>query len=358
MSRLVKAVRAIRSSLCRRCAWCAVLVTVPLLGLPHHLSAADWVVNGTFTEAGLLSGHRMAQAECVPESNSIWLVVDGDGECVRYFHAGLDLAGDNPLVHVWLHDDRLQPTGGGIGHRKPTNQVRNYNDRTPELLQASVDGYFATFGVPFIRISRPGTYGSSGDHRERRRLREVEIVNAAIDALKARYRIDTMALSGHAGGGHLVGTLLPRRTDLRCVVITSGNVALAHRGNFEGWRTDTTGYNDSVDPMDLVERIPKIRNRPIILAGDLRDARIRFDSQLRYHQRLREVGQETFMLLANAPPPDYHDLEYLGLKLVRWCLEGRSVADIAQSTKFITGVWEPEKRYEPEYTPGTRPKGD
>jgi hypothetical protein len=33
-------------------------------------------------------------------------------------------------------------------------------------------------------MSRPGTYGSSGDHSQRRRPAEAKIISAAIDALK------------------------------------------------------------------------------------------------------------------------------------------------------------------------------
>ena len=329
-----------------------VLLGVTLLaGLAHpppSSAASDGGFGGAFSIDDLLKGSIATQAECVPESNSLWIVVDGKGECVRYFQAGLERSGENRLVHVWLHGDRLRPKWSSrIGQGKPAgNEPLNYQDREPRTLQAFVDQTFKSFGIPFVRLSRPGTYGSSGDHRERRRQREVSIVAAAIDALKSKYQVKTFLLSGHSGGGHLVGALLAQRLDLSCVVITSGMVSVAERVRLEGWNTDVTGYADFVDPIALVERVPKVLNRPILLVGDTRDTEVWFDSQHSYFMRLHRAGHRVFLLSAKAPGPEFHDLSYLGLNMVRWCAEGRSISDIVDSTKFITESIEPDrKRY-------------
>ena len=310
--------------------------------------AEDWVVDGTFKVEGLLNGHEMTEAECQPAGNSLWLTVDGRGDCIRYFHAGLDESGPNRLVHIWLHGDRLSPRWSSrVGHGKPSNnEPVAYGDSDPAGLEASAKGIWRTFGVPYIRLSRPGTYGSSGDHKQRRRPREIELMHAAIEALKARYQIEYLALSGHSGGGHLVGALLPRRPDLRCAVIASGNVAPGQRIRLEGWSTDTTGYTDWVDPVLLVDDIPVLVTRPIILLADPRDQLIWFSSQQLYYQHLHQRGHKVVMFAAKAAGPDYHDLSYLGQNVVRWCLERRSDNEILSSTKFLIDIIKPgSKKY-------------
>lgn len=54
-------------------------------------------------------------------------------------------------------------------------------------------------GLPTIIIARPGTYGSSGNHYHRRRAEEFRAINAALDAIKARYGIQRVILNGHSG---------------------------------------------------------------------------------------------------------------------------------------------------------------
>jgi poly(3-hydroxybutyrate) depolymerase len=57
-------------------------------------------------------------------------------------------------------------------------------------------------------MSRPGTYGSSGDHSQRRRPAEAKIISAAIDALKKKYQIQELVITGQSGGGHVTASLI------------------------------------------------------------------------------------------------------------------------------------------------------
>jgi hypothetical protein len=47
-------------------------------------------------------------------------------------------------------------------------------------------------------IARPGTYGSSGNHYRRRQAEEFRALNAAVDAIKARYAIRVLSLADTA----------------------------------------------------------------------------------------------------------------------------------------------------------------
>lgn len=68
------------------------------VGVPLH---AD-----TFAPSGVLSGSVTTEAHCAATPDSaVWVLVEGRGECVRYFAAGLEKA--NRIAHFWFHGDRM-----------------------------------------------------------------------------------------------------------------------------------------------------------------------------------------------------------------------------------------------------------
>lgn len=144
----------------------------------------------TFTKAGLLSGSVMTEGACSDPDTSLWVTVSGKGECVRYFHTGLK--DDNDIVHVWLHGDRIRRTRDG-------NVAGGYSEESPQKQQHRATHAFQETTVPTILLSRPGSYGSSGFHTQRRRPRNVNIVLEAITTLKEKYKINRFAISGQSG---------------------------------------------------------------------------------------------------------------------------------------------------------------
>jgi dienelactone hydrolase len=207
--------------------------------------------------------------------------------------------------------------------------VIGYGSPDAEDLRARAARDYRSYGVPYIRLSRPGVYGSSGDHKERRRPREVALANAALDALKEKYRIGRFALSGQSGGGHLVAALLAFRGDVACAVVTSGVVAVRERIAAKGWTADSTGYADFLDPIEFVARIPRDRNRRIYIVGDPRDRAVPFESQAAYHRALVAAGHDASLVRARASGESHHSLSPLGFLVVNGCLEGVPAPEIA-----------------------------
>ena len=107
-------------------------------------------------------------------------------------------------------------------------------------VQALAEQFAATFGRPYLHLGRPGILGSTGNHLDRRRPREVALVDAALDRLKRHFGWTSLNLAGQSGGGHLVAALMARRSDIDCAVIASGNTAVAQRNRENGWATDIT----------------------------------------------------------------------------------------------------------------------
>ena len=286
----------------------------------------------TFTPEGLKSGFKMTKDMCQFEGTGIWMVASDNCECIRYFHAGLK--DKNHIVHIWFHGDALNtywkgPVGLGT---KDYTEVLSYKDSAPDNLQQYANREYAKFGIPYIRFSRPGVYGSSGDHNQRRRPREVEIVNAALDALKKKYNIESFILSGQSGGGHLVASLLSIRKDISCAVITSGVVAVAERVKFKGWHADVTGYADYYDPLKHINDIILNIDRPIFVVGDPRDTNVPFSTQETYYKELKKAGHRTFLIKANALGEQHHSLSHIGFQIVKWWHDGTPVDDIIQKS--------------------------
>ena len=279
----------------------------------------------TFIPAGLLSGSVMTEEACgrLDPGTTLWLVVDGRGECIRYFHVGLE-EGRNELVHVWLDGDRM----AGHGY---TKRALNYRNRTEERQRRLPHKIRWKSGLPSIAVSRPGTFGSSGFHDQRRRPRNVAIVLAVFDALKERYGIEKFAVSGQSGGGHLVGAVLADRTDLLCAVATSAVLAVSLRIRHKGWSTDATGYTDFYDPIDHVDEIPVDRDRRIFIIGDPRDKEVPFSTQRTYYEAVRAAGHAAWLISTKeSRGREHHGLVHQGHKAVKYCSEGMPSAEIVQ----------------------------
>ena len=155
----------------------------------------------TFRWSGVRGGHTMTESECQWPETSVWVVVDGKEECLRYFHAGLGAT--NTYAHLFIHGD---------------TRVANYQTSESKI-QSRVDDQHRGFETGHIWLSRPGIYGSSGNYlRNRRSLREARLVNAAIDGIKAKHRIGRFDLTGQSSGGRLVAILLTMAAvfDARC----------------------------------------------------------------------------------------------------------------------------------------------
>ena len=215
----------------------------------------------TFQWSGVRGGLTMTEADCRWPGTSVWVVVAGRGECMRYFHAGLGES--NPHAHLFIHGD---------------TRAANYQTSESKI-QSRVDDQHRGLETGHIWLSRPGIYGSSGNYlRNRRSLREARLVNAAIDGIKAKHRIGRFDLSGQSSGGRLVAILLTMRGDIRCAVSASGGLAQRQLFQLRGWRWKRF----IVDPISIVDKIVPDADRRIFLLGDQWDQIVPFEIQQSY----------------------------------------------------------------------------
>ena len=94
-----------------------------------------------------------------------------------------------------------------------------YASRSPKTLQALADGMGRRAGVPFILLSRPGIFGSSGEHKQRRRELEPHVMPAALAATKARHRLRGARIGGIVAPAALAGLWPQQGPDRPCRLV-------------------------------------------------------------------------------------------------------------------------------------------
>lgn len=255
-----------------------------------------------FTADDVLNG--VAPGDC-QGSNYIRVALDGRDDCLRFYGAQAEPTGRPPLVFlegdvISVAQPRTDP---------PVWQVSEFYKRlNPRLMQKEAEHYSAATARTFVNLARPGTFGSSGHHLERRRPREVALVNAALDVLKARFGWAQINLAGFSGGGHLVGALLAQRDDIGCAVIASGNVAVRQRGMERGLSTDVTGYADFVDPIEHAAEIGRRHPMRVVILTDPFDRVVEAKFQDMFAVALRTAGVAVEQRLVAAADPGHHNL--------------------------------------------------
>ena len=278
----------------------------------------------TFPGGELVGGSTSDAAQCAALPLAVWVTVDGKGDCIRAYGAGLK-QGSNSNVLVYLSGDRLAGRRIGSGYEK----------ESPDSLQADVNRWSGQAGVPYLFLARPGTYGSSGDHAQRRRPREGKLVDAALQALKARDAVGTFHLAGQSGGGGLVANMLNVRSDIGCAVAASGAVAVDLRAQLLDRNKDTTGYTDSYDPVAHVKDIVKRPGLRIFVLSDRGDQAVPFKSQEHYVAELRKQGIAPVHIELTARGALHHDLVAFAKPALIWCAQGKTDSEIETALKAM-----------------------
>ncbi|NUB23911.1 alpha/beta hydrolase family protein [Azospirillum brasilense] len=285
-----------------------------------------------FSNAAVTGGVTITRKACAAleaQHTAAWVEVDGRGECLRYYAAGLRPApGPNPIAAAWMHGDIMGTKPTSVGHQEGLG-VASMIDQERALAER--------FGIPFLFLARPGAYGSSGRFWTTRHTpREAALMNALLDVLKARYGVAEWALGGHSAGGTLTAEFLARRHDLRCAVISSG--APAYRAYLEarGLRTLLARPQGWFDPAASLDRIPPDPERRVFVIGDPRETNIPFDTQRGYFDALTARGHAAWLVpLERAPAPRHHSLVDFGETALGLCGSSADSGQIVATLKAM-----------------------
>lgn len=249
----------------------------------------------------------VAQAQKCPEISSyLWVRHEQGDDCIRYFSGGV--LSKAPVVIAVFVGDRDRAL------RRAPEDIRNNTRRAQESVAARLT---RQAGFPVVIVARPGTYGSTGNHRQRRQAREFLALSAALSEMKRRYAIGQFVLLGHSGGATAAAALLTLgRTDIRCAVLTSGAFDLLERsrrrslaaGNRSSFKRDTTGLASPYDPLYEVGNIVADEHRRIYVLGNPQDKITPFDLQKKFTEMVAEAGHHVELKEIPAKAPQFHDL--------------------------------------------------
>ncbi|TKT69779.1 prolyl oligopeptidase family serine peptidase [Aquamicrobium sp. LC103] len=261
----------------------------------------------TFNAYEALYGSFSSRAQCAEVPNALWIEVDGKGDCIRFYAEGLN-DDRNAEVLVYFGGDVILRTSKGVRLVSP-----GYFRQSPDGIHTDMAQWSRQARMPAIYLARPGTHGSSGDHNQRRYRREVALMDQALEMIKSRYGISSFILTGQSGGGHMVASLLNRRSDITAAVISSGLVSVKRVMNYWDRRRTIPGWllYDASEFYDPADEVSKIRSAPapgIYVISDPEDHVVPFLSQLHYVRRLRRAGFEPQHIYAHATDRKRHAL--------------------------------------------------
>ncbi len=190
-------------------------------------------------------------------------------------------------------------------------------------------------GVRIVFVARPGTFGSSGDHDLRGERREMMVMNAAVDAIKARLGLTDLVLAGQSRGSQVAAALLTMgRRDVRCAVLGSGSLfTVENERRFQLSKgrqvSEVSLRNIFFDPSAYLAEIVGDAGRRIFILGDRADTITPFDQQMAFGQRLKELGHHAVTFEIRAQGREMHGATHLALPAAAMCAKGASDEQIA-----------------------------
>jgi hypothetical protein len=268
----------------------------------------------------LVRGITATQAQCATLPQAVWLNVSGREFCIRYYLSAAGGEGTRPVV--FLQGDRLGRLNLKTGEYALSGRDKDIDTdefgRIADALSKQAKG-------PAIYLARPGLDGSSGDHRIRHSVLELDVTNAALDAIKQRHRFDGFHMMGQSGGSTLVGGMLALRSDIGCAVIGSGR--LAHDKPVRPSPDPATQY---FNVADAVSAIAQRRATRILLVTDPLDRKVPEPTQTNFLHALRQAGGQADQFLVQATDDDRHGVVAYSRTTAVGCMRGASTQEIAR----------------------------
>ena len=181
--------------------------------------AADGAGADIIKKEDALRGVTMTQAQCTAIAQAVSVNAYGQDFCVRYYLSTAGGEGSQPVV--FLNGDRNGPLK--LNPRMWSDPSRAEDVDTSDLI-AMADVLSKTVKTTAIYVARIGVEGTSGNHMSRKTMLELQLMNAALDAIKQRYGFEGFHLTGQSGGSRIVVGLVGKRRDISCAVAGSGQM--------------------------------------------------------------------------------------------------------------------------------------
>ena len=307
----------------------AVCAGIALLCWPAQASAEF------FSNRDAQRGITMTQQQCAALEHAVWVQVHGHSVCMRYYISTAGGEGSRPVVFLqgdksWVHNRR---TGQW---RTPPDDGGTHSKTIVRL----TDSFSEAAKTTAIYLARMGTDGSSGDHRDRKTILELQITNVALDAIKRRHRFDGFNLAGQSGGATLVGGLLGLRRDIGCAVPGAGRLSNTPPPPGTPKRKAKAPTRPTAkappDPLkrfftgvEFVPAIVKNAKARILVVTDPQDQTVPYENQTPFVEALRRAGGKVEHYFIEALDPKHHGVTGYSRIAVAACLRGATQTQIS-----------------------------
>jgi pimeloyl-ACP methyl ester carboxylesterase len=264
-----------------------------------------------------LSRDKVVSAQqCAASPQSVFVAVAAHGYCVRYYLSTAGGQGARPVV--FLQGD--MPCRADLRTMTCTFD-HGWIDLRTEDLQRYADNVSRQQRTTAIYLARVGRDGSSGSHALRHTMNELQIANAALDAIKQRYGFEGFHLYGHSGGSMMVEGLIGLREDIACAVAADGTVWLGRRAT----PTADVRFPDA----NLLAAIIHNRDATLIVVTDPEDKIVSGADQEAFVTKLRQAGRQVDQYFVQATDDEHHFTTPHAALVMRDCIAGASHDRIA-----------------------------
>jgi dienelactone hydrolase len=297
------------------------LSTIALAGT---LLAATGAAAEIFQKADLLRGIAMTHAQCEANPQTLWLNVYGRDFCVRYYLSTAGGEGRRPVV--FLSGDQL----GKINTKTWTwSDTSEPKDRDTDDIIKTVDGFSKMTKTTAIYLARIGVDGTSGNHLSRKTVLELELMNAALDAIKQRHGFEGFHLAGQSGGSKIVAGLIGLRRDIACAVLGSGPLTVIENAK------STDPARTYFDATHNISQLAQNRAMRLLVVTDKMDKRVPVAQQTGFVDKLRRAGRQVPQFFVEATDDNHHGVLAYTELAIAGCVLGRPDEEIARAVSTI-----------------------
>jgi len=276
----------------------------------------NYGLNDNFSTLEATAGSSSTPEQCAHMTNAVWVEVESFRECIRYSPSSDFDSGHVRKAIVYIEGDILSLNGASPSYGNWTRGKR--------IKKANIEQERG--GTAYMILARPGTEGSSGNQNWRRTRYETLVINAALEKIKAKYRIEEFGLVGQSGGGGLVAALIAERQDVLCAVSASGVTAVRYRVITAGRSSDYTGQSisDVWDPVDQLPRVHPMSGFRMFVTSDQLDTDVSFSSQDYYVRQAKKFNLEITQIMVHGAGIAHHWTSAVGNRVVEDCMLGIS----------------------------------
>lgn len=308
--------------------FCRARWAIVLTGLLSMVSAARADI---IKKEDMLHGITITHAECQAIRDTVWVNADGRDFCVRYYLS--TAGGEGRVPVVFMQGDYL----GKLDVKTLTwIDPSDTTDIDTDNLMRTADAFSKMAKTTAIYLARIGVEGTSGDHKSRKTLLELHLMNAALDAIKQRHNFLGFHLVGQSGGSKLVGGLIALRRDVGCAVSGSGPLAPPSGSKNDAGRANLDPGRTYFDVTQHVPEIAQNRALRILLVTDPTDKNVPLAQQAGFVDKMRQAGRWVPEFMVEAIDKEHHGVVVYAQLVIAGCVLGKTDAEIASAVATIT----------------------